>query len=53
MNQFAIKGYSKPYMFDGSRNGGGVFICVPEDILSKKLKNHNSPGVYSKWFYRN
>ena len=27
LNQFAIKGYSKPCKFDRNRNGGGVFIC--------------------------
>ena len=43
LNQFAIQGYSKPYMFDRNRNGGDVFIYFREDIPSKKLKIHNAP----------
>ena len=39
LNQFAIQGYSKPYRFDRNRNGGGVFICVCEDIPSRELKS--------------
>ena len=28
LNQFGIKGLSKPYRFDRNGNGGGVFIYV-------------------------
>ena len=42
LNQLAIQGYSKPYRFDRSRNGGGVFIYVREDIPSRELKIHNT-----------
>ena len=43
LNQFAIRGYSKSYRFERNRNGGGVFIYVPEDIPSRELKIHNTP----------
>ena len=43
LNQFAIKGYSKPYRFDRNRKGGGVFRYVREDIPSRQLKIHNIP----------
>ena len=38
-----MQGYSKPYRFDRNRNGGGVFIYVPEDTPSRELKIHNTP----------
>ena len=43
LNQIAIQGHSKPYRFDRNRNGGGVFIYVPEDTPSRELKIHNTP----------
>ena len=39
-SQFLIEGYSEPYHFDGSRNGGGVLIYVREDIPHKLLTDH-------------
>ena len=62
LNQFAIQGYSKPYRFDRSRNGGGVFIYVREDIPSRELKIHNTAKdikmtfikinlIKTKWFF--
>ena len=42
-HQFAIQEYSKPYRFDRSRNGGGVFTYVLEDISSRELNIHNVP----------
>ena len=50
LNQFAIRGYSKPYRFDRNRNGSGVFICVREDILSRELKIHNAHHIYHNSF---
>ena len=45
LNRFAIQGYSKPSRFDRNRNGGGVFIYVPEDISSRELHNiYNKPA---------
>ena len=38
-----MQGYSKSCRFDRSRNGGGVFIYVREDIPSRELKIHNTP----------
>ena len=42
-SQFLIEGYSEPYRFDRSRNGGGVLIYVREDIPSKPLTGHKLP----------
>ena len=35
LDQFAIQGFSGPYMFDRNKNGGYVFIHVREDIPSR------------------
>lgn len=41
IDQFIMKGYTKPYRLDRNRNGGGVVIYVREDIPSKELNKHN------------
>ena len=52
LNQFAIKGYSKPCKFDRNRNGGGVFIYVREDIPSRELKIYNTPDETESIFVK-
>ena len=42
LNKFAIQGYRKPYRFDRSRSGGGVFIYIREDVPDRELKIHNT-----------
>ena len=42
LNKFAIQGYWKPYRFDRSRSGGGVFIYIREDIPDRELEIHNT-----------
>ena len=32
-----------PYRLDRNRNGGGIMICVTEDIPTKILTKHNLP----------
>ena len=34
---------SKPYRQDRKKNGGGVSICIRDDILSKLLTKHVFP----------
>ena len=43
LNQLAIQGYSKPFMFDKNRNRGVVFVYVWENIPRRELKIHNTP----------
>ena len=35
-SQFYINGFTKPYILERNRNGGGVLIYIREDILSKE-----------------
>ena len=53
LNQFTIQGYAKPYRFDGNKNGGGIFMYVREDILSRELKIHNTPKDIESNFIKN
>ena len=39
-NQFLIEGYSKPFVLDRNRNGGGLLLYIREDITCKELKSH-------------
>ena len=34
-SQFCIKGYTRPYRLDRSKNGGGILLYIREDIPSK------------------
>ena len=38
--QFRIDGCSAPFRLDRNRSGGGVLICVREDIPWKQLTKH-------------
>ena len=38
--QFRIDGCSAPFRLDRNRSGGGVLICVREDIPYKQLTKH-------------
>ena len=44
IEQFIIKGFSKPYRLDRNRNGGGILFYVREDIPSKELNRHTFPN---------
>ena len=35
--QFLIKGFSTPYGFDRNSKGGGLFLYIRKDVLSKIL----------------
>ena len=41
--QFRIDGCSAPFRLDRNRSGGGVLICVREDIPWKQLTKHIFP----------
>ena len=41
--QFLVNGFSESYRLDRNRNGGGVMICICENILSKWLEKHVVP----------
>ena len=41
--QFLVNGFLEPYRLDRNRNGGGVMICIREDIPSKGLDKHVFP----------
>ena len=40
LDQFYVEGFTMTYRLDMNRNGGGVIICVREDIPSKTLEKH-------------
>ena len=41
--QFMVDAFSKPYLQDRNRNGGGIIIYVRDDIPSKLLTKHILP----------
>ena len=41
--QFLVNGFSESYRLDRNRKGGGVMICICENILSKWLEKHVVP----------
>ena len=41
--QFLLNGFSEPYRFDRSRNGGAVMIYIHENVPSKLLDIHVFP----------
>ena len=60
--QFRIDGFSAPFRLDRNRFGGGVLICVREDLPCKQLTKHILPddieGIFveinlrkSKWIF--
>ena len=49
-SQFLIDGYSLPFRQDRNSNGGGVIICVREDIPCKMLSKHNTPDDFEGIF---
>ena len=42
--QFLVPGFSKPFLLDWNRKGGGVMIYVREDIPSKLLTKDVLPS---------
>ena len=46
--QFLINGYNEPFRIDRNSQGGGIMLCVREDILLKLLRIETSPteGFY-------
>ena len=37
--KFHMHGYTTPYRHDRNANGGGLLLCVREDIPSRKIDN--------------
>ena len=45
--EFSLQGFCDPYRFDRNRNGGGIMLCVIEDILSRLIeKSFCNNGEY-------
>ena len=42
-SQFLMNGYSKPFRLDRDKHGGGILLCVREDIPCKILERHTLP----------
>ena len=39
--QFLVDRFSEPYRYDRNTKGGGIMICIRENILTKLLEKHN------------
>ena len=41
-NQFMIKGFSAPFCLDRNDKGGGIILCIREDIPSRLVSTESS-----------
>ena len=41
--EFLIEGFGTPFRFDRNRNGGGIMLCVREDIPTRFLSAEKAP----------
>ena len=42
INQFMIKGFSAPFCLDRNDKGGGIILCIREDIPSRLVSTESS-----------
>ena len=48
--QFLIEGFSKPFRFDRTAKGGGILLCIREDIPCKYIKKITLNNSFEGFF---
>ena len=50
LNQFYVNGYNVPYRHELNTNGGGILVCVRDDIRPRIIECENLPSSFEGSF---